>query len=80
MAQVALAWTLSKEFVTAPIVGVTSIEQLEDLVGTSCCLHVLNRFAEEVFNLLAGVHIKLTEEEEKLIDEPYLPRAILGHS
>jgi aryl-alcohol dehydrogenase-like predicted oxidoreductase len=32
MAQVALAWTLSKEFVTAPIVGTTSIEHLEDAV------------------------------------------------
>jgi len=32
MAQVALAWSLSKEFVTAPIVGTTSVEHLEDAV------------------------------------------------
>jgi aryl-alcohol dehydrogenase-like predicted oxidoreductase len=32
MAQVALAWTLSKEFVTAPIVGTTSVAHLEDAV------------------------------------------------
>ena len=32
MAQVALAWSLSKEFVTAPIVGTTSIDHLEDAV------------------------------------------------
>jgi aryl-alcohol dehydrogenase-like predicted oxidoreductase len=32
MAQIALAWTLSKEFVTAPIVGTTTIEHLEDAV------------------------------------------------
>ncbi|KAG8904824.1 hypothetical protein FRC01_008588, partial [Tulasnella sp. 417] len=43
MAQVALAWSLSKPYVTAPIVGTTSIEKLKDLV--------------------AGVHVKLTEEE-----------------
>ncbi|KAG9046859.1 hypothetical protein FS837_003525 [Tulasnella sp. UAMH 9824] len=59
MAQVALAWSLSKPFVTAPIVGTTSIEKLKDLV--------------------AGVHVKLTEEEIKSIDEPYRARAITGH-
>jgi aryl-alcohol dehydrogenase-like predicted oxidoreductase len=32
MAQVALAWVLSKEAVDAPIVGVTSVEHLEDAV------------------------------------------------
>lgn len=59
MAQVALAWSLSKPFVTAPIVGTTSIEKLKDLV--------------------AGVHVKLTEEEIKSIDEPYRARPITGH-
>lgn len=34
MAQVALAWSLSKPFVTAPIVGTTSINKLKDLAGT----------------------------------------------
>ncbi|KAG8943121.1 hypothetical protein FRC04_003201 [Tulasnella sp. 424] len=58
MAQVALAWSISKPFVTAPIVGTTSIEKLKDLV--------------------AGVGLKLTEEEIKSIDEPYLPRAVAG--
>lgn len=33
MAQVALAWSLAKPFVNAPIVGTTSIEKLKDLVG-----------------------------------------------
>jgi aryl-alcohol dehydrogenase-like predicted oxidoreductase len=33
MAQVALAWILSRPGVTSPIVGVTSKEQLEDLLG-----------------------------------------------
>lgn len=28
----------------------------------------------------AGVHLKLTEDEVKSIDEPYMPRAIVGHS
>lgn len=60
MAQVALAWSLAKPYVTAPIVGTTSIKNLTDLVD--------------------GVHLKLTEEEVKSIDEPYEARPILGHT
>ncbi|KAG9048191.1 hypothetical protein FS837_000537 [Tulasnella sp. UAMH 9824] len=33
MAQVAIAWSLSKQFVTAPIIGTTSTAKLKDLVG-----------------------------------------------
>jgi aryl-alcohol dehydrogenase-like predicted oxidoreductase len=33
MAQVALAWLLSKEQVSAPIVGTTSLDNLKELVG-----------------------------------------------
>ncbi|KAG9048192.1 hypothetical protein FS837_000538 [Tulasnella sp. UAMH 9824] len=33
MAQVAVAWSLSKQFITAPIIGTTSTEKLKDLVG-----------------------------------------------
>jgi aryl-alcohol dehydrogenase-like predicted oxidoreductase len=32
MAQVALAWSLSKPFITAPIVGTTSSDKLDDLI------------------------------------------------
>jgi aryl-alcohol dehydrogenase-like predicted oxidoreductase len=32
MAQIALAWLLHKEWVTAPIIGTTSVEHLEDAV------------------------------------------------
>lgn len=32
MAQIALAWLLNKEFITAPIVGTTSVDHLEDAV------------------------------------------------
>ncbi|KIO24840.1 hypothetical protein M407DRAFT_211917 [Tulasnella calospora MUT 4182] len=58
MAQVAIAWSLSKPFISAPIVGTTSLEKLKDLA--------------------VGVNLKLTDEEIKAIDEPYLPRAIAG--
>ena len=33
MAQVALAWVMAKPGVTAPIVGTTSLANLEDLLG-----------------------------------------------
>jgi aryl-alcohol dehydrogenase-like predicted oxidoreductase len=33
MAQVAIAWVLSKEGVTAPIVGSTNLEHLKDILG-----------------------------------------------
>jgi len=33
MAQVALAWVLQKKPVTAPIVGVSKLEQLTDAIG-----------------------------------------------
>ena len=45
MAQVAIAWSLSKDEVTAPIVGTTSLKNLEDIAGgclnnaASSCLY-----------------------------------------
>jgi aryl-alcohol dehydrogenase-like predicted oxidoreductase len=35
MAQVALAWILSKDQVSAPIVGTTSVDNLKELIGES---------------------------------------------
>src|SRR5690606_25970846 len=35
MAQVALAWVMQKQPVTAPIVGVTTLEQLGDAIGAA---------------------------------------------
>jgi len=59
MAQVAVAWSLHKDGVTAPIVGTTSLKNLEDII--------------------AGVHVSLSPEEIKLLEEPYLPQSIIGH-
>ncbi|KAI0365119.1 aryl-alcohol dehydrogenase [Pilatotrama ljubarskyi] len=60
MAQISVAWILSKDGVTAPIVGTTSIENLKDII--------------------AGVHVKLTDEEIKYLEEPYVPMQIVGHA
>jgi aryl-alcohol dehydrogenase-like predicted oxidoreductase len=52
-AQVALAWLLHKPSVTAPIVGATRLNHLEDA--------------------LASTELRLTPDEMKLLEEPYLP-------
>ncbi|CAE6473037.1 unnamed protein product [Rhizoctonia solani] len=59
MAQISIAWVLSKDPVAAPIVGTTSLKNLEDIIG--------------------AIHVKLTEEEIKSLEEPYLPQSISGH-
>ncbi|SJL02660.1 related to voltage-gated potassium channel subunit beta-1 channel subunit beta-1) [Armillaria ostoyae] len=60
MAQLSIAWLLSKEGVTAPVVGTTSVENLTQLIG--------------------AIHITLTEEDKKFLEEPYRPLPIVGHS
>ncbi|TFK34408.1 NADP-dependent oxidoreductase domain-containing protein [Crucibulum laeve] len=57
MAQVALAWVMNRDGVTAPIVGTTSLENLKDFLG--------------------AVHLKLTDEEMKHLEEPYTPQSVL---
>jgi aryl-alcohol dehydrogenase-like predicted oxidoreductase len=58
-AQVALAWLLHKPVVTAPIVGASKAQHLEDAV--------------------AALSLKLTAEEIKALEEPYVPHPIAGH-
>jgi aryl-alcohol dehydrogenase-like predicted oxidoreductase len=60
MAQVALAWLLTKPAITAPIVGATKPHHLEDAV--------------------AAVGLKLTADEVKALEEPYVPHPVLGLS
>ncbi|OCH84121.1 Aldo/keto reductase [Obba rivulosa] len=59
MAQVAVAWELSKDVIAAPIIGTTSLQNLRDVCE--------------------GVHLKLTDEEIKYLEEPYQPTRIIGH-
>jgi aryl-alcohol dehydrogenase-like predicted oxidoreductase len=57
-AQIALAWVLAKPVVTAPIVGATKLQHLEDAV--------------------AAVSLKLSAEEIKELEEPYVPHTVAG--
>jgi 1-deoxyxylulose-5-phosphate synthase len=57
-AQVALAWVLQKPGVTAPIVGATKPNHLDDAV--------------------AALTVKLTPEEVRELEAPYVPHAVMG--
>ena len=39
MAQIALAWELAKDGVTAPIVGTTNLQNLKEIIGASIVPH-----------------------------------------
>lgn len=59
-AQVALAWILQKSQITAPIIGATKPEHLQDAVS--------------------ALDVKLTEEEVKALEAPYVPHPVAGLS
>ena len=84
MAQVAVAWVLSKEGVTAPIVGTTNLENLKDIISTSYAsptsFSILRCQGADAQPMPTdGISVKLTEEEIKHLEEPYKSRAIIGH-
>jgi len=56
--QVALAWLLFRG-VTAPIIGTTKVEHLEELVGS--------------------VDVKVSDEDARYLEEPYVPQQVIGH-
>jgi 1-deoxyxylulose-5-phosphate synthase len=53
-----LAWPLSKLVITAPIVGATKLQHLDDA--------------------LASVNVKLSADEITSLEEPYVPRPVVG--
>jgi aryl-alcohol dehydrogenase (NADP+) len=57
--QVALAWVGRQPGVTAPIIGASKLEQLDQLV--------------------AGLDVRLSEEEVKALEGAYQPHPVLGH-
>jgi aryl-alcohol dehydrogenase-like predicted oxidoreductase len=59
-AQIALAWLLRQPGVTAPIVGASRVEHLEDAIS--------------------AVSVTLSDEESHLLEEPYRPHPVRGHS
>ena len=76
MAEVAVAWILAKPHVTAPIVGTTSLNNLEDILGKP---RRTLRGAHANMERTGGLDVELTEEEFKYLEDPYKPMAITGH-
>ena len=59
-ASVALAWVLSKPYVTAPIVGASKPHHLDDAI--------------------AALSLKLDARTIARLEEPYHPKAVVGHT
>jgi aryl-alcohol dehydrogenase (NADP+) len=57
--QVALAWVANRPGVSAPIIGASRLDQLDQLVE--------------------GLSVKLTDEDQKFLEEHYVPHRVLGH-
>jgi 1-deoxyxylulose-5-phosphate synthase len=57
--QIALSWLLLKG-VTAPIIGTSKVEHLEEMVES--------------------INVKISEEEAKYLEEPYVSQPISGHN
>ena len=75
MSQIALAWLMAKDPVTAPIVGTTKMENLMDVISVYyCLLHV-----PVLISVIESVEVKLDDEEIKYLEELYTPKAIVGH-
>jgi aryl-alcohol dehydrogenase-like predicted oxidoreductase len=58
MAQIAIAWVLSKGGMM-PIMGLSTKDQIDQAVG--------------------AISVTLTAEEVKYLEEPYIPKGVIGH-
>ncbi|KAJ3561377.1 hypothetical protein NP233_g10231 [Leucocoprinus birnbaumii] len=84
MAQVSVAWMLTKDPSAAPIVGTTSLKNLQDILGMSLsCRDVLaarTSGTDVTWFTLEAVNVTLTSEEMQYLEEPYRAQAIIGHT
>lgn len=70
-------WRLYLLGVTAPIVGTTSLKNLEDLISMFKAITVPS--STLMFSPIESVDVKLTEEDIKYLEEPYKTVAVFGH-
>lgn len=96
MAQVAVAWSMSKDGkssrfslkcrcfyhtplgVSAPIVGTTSLKNLEEMISKYLCACSQPLTSSMVFT--GAVNLTLSSEDIKYLEEPYKPQEVIGHS
>jgi hypothetical protein len=81
MAQISIAWILSKDIVAAPIVGSTKLENLYDIIGMSmlAAISVTEKVLIVDCRNLEGINVKLDEKEIQYLEEAYKPQPITGH-
>ena len=80
MAQISLAWMLSKPGVTAPIIGTTSLKNLEDIIGAHSQFDAFPLSGFHTYmRVIGAVEVKLTDDEVKYLEEPYKPLRNIGH-
>lgn len=81
MAQIACAWVMAKDPVAAPIVGTTSLKNLQELIGKAVLNLTTNqRTLKFLLYTKESVHIKLANEEIDYLEEAYQPMAVFGHA
>lgn len=101
MAQVGIAWILSKEGKPSPLLDKIATLELTGKCSRCDCAHRRHHQSSElaryyrlvtfltftlgIFHgihgcILGAVHVKLTDEEIKYLEEVYKPQAIIGHT
>ncbi len=78
MAKIATAWVLSKEVVTAPVVGSTNLDQLKEIIGAYASSHSSYTISRHPC-FTDALDVQLTPEESKFLEEPYKPVQVIGH-
>jgi hypothetical protein len=76
IAQIALAWSMAQDIVTAPVVGTTSLKHLQDLLGM--CL-VIKEQSSCAGSYSSAINIILSAEERKYLEELYQPKSVFDY-
>lgn len=80
MAQISMAWVLSKPWVSAPVIGATKLSNIEGILGEH--YPSSSQILRNELSLTIppdALEITLTEEEVRYLEEPYQPVGIIGH-
>ena len=71
MAQIAIAWVLANN-------GLLIVSFILTVVVSGAIVGISSK--KRLDEAVAGIDIELTSEEKKYLEEPYLPRQVVGHS
>lgn len=77
MAQVAVAWILSKDGASSYLAVALLILMLRRIVVAAPIVGTTS--VDNLHEIIKAVKVKLTEEEIKYLEEPYKAQAVIGH-